>query len=261
MRRMLSLLTVVAAVGILGACGGTDVAVQAQARGLTGGADAAEDGPTALTGLEVKLLPYDRDMLFDSLAQVAAEPEPQIPDTLMQLQEQIAEANIEYQQATARWNTVRDSLKTLSDELNQLSPASPQYRVLFGDFNDLESRVNSLETNMNQSFERFSELQRRFSNQAETIRLQRAQWGDEAFRSVDSIIDARLTAMGLEEYTDTTDASGSVVFRSVEDGQWWAHARYELPYEELYWNVPVQVEGDQVELTLNRDNADSRPKL
>jgi len=260
MRRTTSLFSVMAAAIALGACGGTDVVVQAQASGL-GDAAAADAGATPLSGVEVLMLPFDRDIIFDSLAQTASMPEPQIPDTLLALQEQIAEANVAYQAATARWNVVRDSLRELSEDLQGLSPASPQYRVLFGEFNDLEGRVSGLERQMNESFARFSGLQRRFTTQAEEIRLQRAQWGDEAFRAVDSIFAARQEATGREILVDTTNANGMVRFSGVANGEWWVHARYPLPYEELYWNEPVQVEGDVVEVLLNRESAETRPQL
>lgn len=59
---------------------------------------------------------------------------------------------------------------------------------------------------------------------------------------------------------DTTDANGIVRFRGLRSGDWWIHARYDLPFDELYWNVPIQVEGEmQIELT--RENAQVRPKL
>lgn len=262
MRRILSLVAVTSAAAVLGACGGTDVVVQAQIQGMAAtDTTEAETGPTPLAGIEVQLVPYDRDAIFDSLASVAATPEPQIPDTLLQLQEQISEASVANQQATARWNTVRDSLQQLSEQLNQLSPASPRYRVLFRDFTSLEDRVGNLEQRMDSTFRVFTQLQSRFTNQAEELRLQRGQWADEAFRSVDSIFLARSEEAGQELLVDTTNAQGVVRFRGVDGGDWWVHARYELPYEELYWNEPVQVQGDQVDVSLNRENAEVRPAL
>ena len=45
-------------------------------------------------------------------------------------------------------------------------------------------------------------------------------------------------------------------------GNWWVHARQELPYSELYWNVPISVEtGDPLQVRLTRENAQVRPKL
>jgi hypothetical protein len=236
MRRIHSL--VIVAATALGACGGTDVVVQALSH--EAGTDGGEGEAVPLAGIQVQLLPFDRDAIF---------------------QEQIATANVEYQEATAGWGTVRDSLRQISDALRNLHPASAEYRLLFEDFEDLESRVSGLERSMNESFQRFSQLQAQFTSQAEEIRLRRAQWGDEAFANVDSVFENRIETTGLEPLTDTTGANGAVRFESVDGGDWWIHARYELPYEELYWNVPVRAEGDLVEVQLTRENAETRARL
>lgn len=259
MRRIVSLVIVVATATALGACGGTDVLVQAL--GQESSAEGGTGEAVPLAGIQVQLLPFDRDAIFAELATQAAEPEPQLPDSLLQLQSQIASANVAYQQATSDWATVRDSLRELSEALQNLHPASAEYRLLFEDFEDLEARVTGLENAMNQSFTRFSELQTRFTSQAEEIRLRRAQWADEAFATVDSVFAERIETTGLEPMTDTTAANGVARFQNVKSGEWWVHARYELPYEELYWNEPIRAEGDQLEVQLTRENAETRARL
>ena len=71
------------------------------------------------------------------------------------------------------------------------------------------------------------------------------------------------TATGLDLAVDTTDASG--VARGnlrVAPGQYWVHARYELPYTELYWNVPIDVvRGEPIQVRLTRENAEERISL
>jgi hypothetical protein len=60
---------------------------------------------------------------------------------------------------------------------------------------------------------------------------------------------------------DTTNAAGVVRLRP-RSGNWWLYARFELPYQELYWNIPVEVSrGDPIEIRLTRENAEVRPKL
>ena len=260
MRRILSLVTTLAVATTLGACGGTDVVVQAL--GQSGGTEAGQSTEAVpLAGIQIQLLPFDRDAIFSALAESAATPEPPLPDSLLALQELIAAANVQYQQATASWSTVRDSLRQLSEQMAGMNQRSAEYRLLFEDFDDLESRVAGLERTMNQSFQRFSQLQGQFTSQAEEIRLQRAQWADEAFASVDSIFEARIEETGKEPMTDTTGANGAVRFEGVKSGQWWVHARYELPYEELYWNESLQVEGERIDVQLTRENAEARARL
>src|SRR5690606_10139473 len=94
MRRLVLLLA--AGTAVSAGCGG-DVVVQAQLEG----ADGAE--PTLLADLPVRLLPYDRDALFDSLEAAYPEPEPAVPDSVLQLREQMLAAQAEWQENEARW--------------------------------------------------------------------------------------------------------------------------------------------------------------
>ena len=45
-------------------------------------------------------------------------------------------------------------------------------------------------------------------------------------------------------------------------GEWWVHARHDLPFQELYWNIPITVErGDPLPVQLTEATAQMRPKL
>lgn len=256
--RRLVLGLVVAGSSLLAACGGGEVVVQAAVRPEA--EDAAE--PTPLPNLEIRAIPYDRDAIFDSLRAAYSEPEPEIPDSLANLQDSLVEAQEALAEAETRWNAARDSLKTLSDRMQGMSRGDPQYVVAFRDFNAQESIEQQQRRLMDQANERYSQMLSAFNEQSAAVRARRQAWGDEAFASVNDVIEARLEASGLTEHYDTTDANGVVRFQGLKKGDWWIHARYDLPYTELYWNVPVQVEGgDPITLILNRENAQVRPKL
>ena len=48
----------------------------------------------------------------------------------------------------------------------------------------------------------------------------------------------------------------------MKPGVYWVHARYELAYMELYWNVMVTVvKGEPHQVRLTRENAEERIKL
>jgi hypothetical protein len=240
---------------LLGACGGNPVTVDV----ALGGADDAERRP--VPRLEVRLLPFDRDAVFDSLEAGHPTPAPQVPDTLLQLQARIAQANEEWQSAERQWIAVRDSLRTISETLQGMSRAQPQYVVLFRDFQQLEPQERALQRRSQEAFSRFSQLQASYAAQSDEIRLQRQQWGDEAFADVDRIFAQRIRELGREPMVDTTDASGRVTFRPAA-GAWWVYSRVEAPYAEYYWNVPVRVQrGEPVEVRLDATNAEIRPGL
>jgi len=256
--RRLVLGLVVAGSGLLAACGGGEVVVQAALRPE---ADEAAE-PTPLPNFEIRAIPYDRDAIFDSLRAAYATPEPEIPDSLAQVQAALVEAQEQLAEAEARWGTARDSLKTLSDVMQTMSRGSAQYVVAYRDFNAQESIEQQQRRLMDQANQRYAALLNAFNEQSAAIRAQRQAWGDEAFADVNVAIEARLKESGLTEHWDTTDANGVVRFQGLKKGDWWIHARYDLPYTELYWNVPVQVEGgDPITLILNRQNAQVRPKL
>jgi hypothetical protein len=239
------------------ACGGTgEVVVHAQLQS-EGAAEA-----TPLAELEIRALPYDRDLAVDSLkaaAQAAGNPEPAIPDSVQQMQTDIAAAQEDYTAANAQWASARDSLRVIKDKLDRLNRGSGEYRLLYNDFGDQETRANAAERRANASFARFDDLQKRFAALSEELKIVRNDWGDRAYASIDSVLALKQEASGREAAADTTDANGGVVF-VLKTGTWWIHARYALPFEELYWNVQIDVaKGEVKDLVLNRENAQRRP--
>jgi hypothetical protein len=71
----------------------------------------------------------------------------------------------------------------------------------------------------------------------------------------------KLREVGREVLADTTDADGMAALE-VPPGQWWVYARQDLPFSELYWNIPITVERNApVQVQLNASTAEVRPKL
>lgn len=240
---------------MLAACGSGEIIVQAETTNVETGE------AIALPGLVVQLLPFDRDQVFDSLAQAYQEPEPPIPDTIIKLQDAVAQAQQEWRAIEARWMTARDSLKRIADRMQGLSPAQAEYRILFADFTSLEPQVERLQRENERAFARFDQLQKELVVMAQQVRLRRQEWEDEAFASVDSIFAVLIKQSKREPVEDTTDATG-LARVYVKPGRWWVHARYELPYTELYWNIPVEVKrGEPVQVKLSRETAEIRRRL
>lgn len=248
------LICAAACVTVLTACGGTEVIVQAQLEG-------ADGQPVALRQIPIQVIPYDRDAIFDSLASVYSEPEPQIPAELMALRDSIAQARDEWTLAEQRWGTVRDSLQRANERLQQLNRASGEYVVLYRAIAPLFDEEARLKRQSEQAFQRFTNLDRGYASRADSIKLAREAWGDAAYADVNEVITARLKNLRLEIHADTTDDNGIVRLTGLQKGEWWVHARYDLPFEELYWNVPVSVTAGQTTVQLNRSTAQVRPKL
>lgn len=259
MNRISRISVAIASIIVLGACGRGEVVVQATLEGETAGEGAPE--ARTLNNLPVRLLPYDRDMVFDSLEAAHSVPEPAIPDSLLQLQERIAEAQALYQQAEQSWGTLRDSLAGLGERLEGMNPSSADYRLMYSDFDALEPEVNALEQERDQLFGDFEALQAQLGNQSAELRIAIEEWENDAFAELDLVIRQKLEETGQEELMDVTGPDGSVRFQ-VPPGEWWVYARHSLPYRDLYWNLPITVtSGEPATLELTSNNATVRPQL
>ena len=106
---------VVLALLVSAAACGTDPKVVVRAS-LTPGGEPISDLP-------VQLLPYDRQELLDSLAKAADDPEPKLPQEVLQqqqaLQAEAAAVRLKGDTALARWNTQRRLLKARADSVQR----------------------------------------------------------------------------------------------------------------------------------------------
>jgi hypothetical protein len=243
----------------LAACGGGPEVVVRTAIQQEGAAE-----PTTLETLPVRLLPYDRDAIFDSLEAAAAEPEPAIPAEIASRQAEVQTAQAQWRAAEERWGTVRDSLRLLVEDLKrreqQGQRATPQYQQMHREYQRLESEEGRVKQAMDQSFARFDQMQKSVLTQTDSIRTAREAWADRAFADFDKVVAVKVKESGREEMADTTNGDGIARFKAPK-GRWWVYARYAMPYEELYWNVPIEVTGDSAAVTLTRENAQVRPVL
>jgi len=244
-----------------GACGPAEVVVSMEIE-----VPDTEGGGTmqlALSDVEVQLLPFDRDAVFDSMTQAFPTPEPRVPQELIQAREAVQAAQSEWDAAQRRWGLVRDTLQALSTALEQYSRGEATYLLLYREFQEFDGQLAGLERQMNQSFARFDSLQRGTIRASDSVRILQDSWADEAFASIGEVFLAKQRASGLTAAADTTDATG--IARGnlrVPPGQYWVYARYPMTYTELYWNVPITVErGDPVQVTLTRSNAEERIRL
>lgn len=236
----------------LTACGGaTDLSV----RVVSGGEGEESRG---LANQVVRMLPYDRDSIFNALAQLAEESEPKPPQDLLTLRDSVAAARERWQTAETQWNDIRSELQELSERLQTLSRSSDEYFRGFQRFQELDRRVSGLEREQRQAFQQFTSLDSLYRARADSFSAVFQAWGDVAFDGYGLIVDSLLEAGGVQELWDTADGQGWASFR-VPRGQWWLYTRAELVFDELYWNVPYQSEGGADTLILNRSNAEIRP--
>jgi hypothetical protein len=257
MKRFLVLVAFLGPLLITAACGQPQLTVEAA---LTDGAGER----LALGDQPFRLLPYDRDAIFDSLEMAYPEPEPPIPSEIVEAQQRVQVTQTAWRAAEERWSTIRDSMRILLEDLEQMRgrglQATPQYNQGYVRYTSLESQERQVNQQRAAAFAAFDQLQQQTLASADSIRIQRELWADQAFADFNRIVAAKLDQAGREELADTTNSQGFARL-SVPEGRWWLYSRYTLPYEELYWNIPLDITGDSVSVTLNRENAEVRPIL
>ncbi|MGB1656078.1 MAG: hypothetical protein ACPHO4_01925 [Longimicrobiales bacterium] len=216
-----------------------------------------------LSDVEVQLIPFDRDVVFDSITTAYGTPEPEIPAELIERRAEVQAAQAEWDAATRRWATIRDTLQTLSEVLETLNRGSGDYVVLFREFNEWDGQLSAAEREQERTFTAFDALQQGTIRASDSVRVLQDNWADDAFADIGTVFTEKQRALGLDWVMDTTDANG--IARGglmVKPGQYWVYARYEQAYTELYWNIPITVEGGEpLTVSLTRSNAQERVKL
>ena len=215
----------------------------------------------SLAELEIQVLPFDRDAVFDSLTGAASTPEPQIPAELLAAQEEIAAAQAEWTASEAAWGAGRARQQEILDEMEPLNPAEGAYIALFREFQDAEAQVARAERVKDQAFNRFDALQLGYIARRDSMRFILDDWADQAYAGTFEVFTIKAKETGQEMLADTTNAEGYVLI-DVPPGEWWINAFFGEAYSELYWNLPITVvRGDPIQVRLTRETAQVRPIL
>ena len=216
-----------------------------------------------LSDIEVQLIPFDRDAVFDSMTSAHESSEPQVPQDLIDRRGEVQTAQGQWEGSVRRWNTIRDTLQKLNTAMEGYSRGEARYVALFREWQDFEGELGGVERGMDSDFATFDALQQGTIRASDSVKILQENWADEAFVGIGEVFTAKQREVGLDWAVDTTNASG-VARRNllVKPGVYWVHARYELAYTELYWNVMITVEGGEpLTVQLTRANAQERIKL
>lgn len=245
----------------VGACGPAEVVVTME----IDLPDPDGDGTVnrALSDIEVQLIPFDRDQVFDSLTREYGTPEPAVPQELVDRRSEVQQAQGQWETSVRRWNTIRDTLQKLNTAMEGYSRGEARYVALFREWQDFDGQLGGVERQMDRDFESFTAMQQGTIRASDSVRILQDNWADDAFAEIGTVFSTMHRSTGLDWVVDTTDASG-IARRNllVKPGVYWVHARYQLAYTELYWNVMITVEGGEpMTVQLTRANAQERIKL
>jgi len=190
------------------------------------------------------------------LAQQAPEPEPLPPQDLVDLRDSVSVAQERWRETEGSWNDIRSELQSLSQRMEGMNRSSTEYFRLYRRFDDLEGQLWRLDREKQRYFDAYTELQRAYGTRADSFTAVLAAWEDIAFERYVELVDSLVEARGETLY-DTTEAGWA--YFQVPRGGWWIYTRFELPFEELYWNVPYRSSGGADTLILDGSNAEVRP--
>jgi len=249
--RSILLAALVSVTATLAACGGGEVVVRVMTEGPEGEAQPVEN-------VVVDFLPYDRDSIFAALTERAPRGEPEVPQDLQDQYDQVLEAQQTWRDLEDRWSTARENLRNIRNRMDGLDERSREYLELFERFNEVEAQVNGLDGQRQRAFQRFDSLQKATIERSDSMQAVIRAWEDVAFADYMDITDSILRAKDVEIRTDTTDAGGYASAFGLSGDTWWVHTRFTSgPFEELYWNVPLEPSTTDT-LVLERGNAEVR---
>jgi hypothetical protein len=234
---------------VLAACGKPQVTVQAEL------ARTGSDAATPIADLPVRLIPYDRDAILDSLTKAANEPEPALPSDLDVVRDSLAAAQVAWRAEEARLHAIEDTIPTLVIPVGA-DPAVREAMLVRTRRLDQEQREVKQRLGVLQA--RIAAYSRAIGTAVDSVRVARQRWSETVLKDFDRIAEEKIRAAGRTGAVDTTSRSGAALLR-VEEGRWWVYARYALPDAELYWNLPVEVTGETTRVLLNDANAEKRP--
>lgn len=241
-------LCLVALIGLAGCQRSTQLAVRAVAT--------AGDEEIGRSQQIIRLLPYDRDAIFEMLARQSSAPEPQPPEDLILLRDSVSVAREMWTEAEGIWNDMRSEMQSLSERMQRMDRSSEEYFRAYRRFDELDVQVRRLDRAKNTYFDVFTDLQTQYRMRADSFNAVMEAWGDLAFERYGEIVDSIIEVRG-EELEDTADAAGWTNFL-VPRGEWWVYTRAKLVFEELYWNLPYQSTGGVDTLVLGNSNAEVR---
>ena len=198
--------------------------------------------PAPANGVEVVLLPYDRDSLVRLLEARATSPRPATAA--------LDSAFARFREPFARYALLSVRQRTLQDSL---SAAGADGRAA------LQARLDSVAGELAATARALEAARAALAPLRDSIGPRIRAWEDSTRRGYDSLSKAAAWAARQEPRADSTDAGGVARFADVPRARWWAVAySWDVsdPNRQWYWNVPLA--GDTV--VLDPTNATRRPR-
>jgi len=212
--------------------------------------------------LDVTVLPFNPEALYDSLARAAPTPRPRFPE----LEDAMAAYRVGPQghrpgAGSGAWEATRDSVEALADSLRRSDRTAPSYRSAYGRLRSLYDRLGQRAAERDRADRGLRREDRALADRATVAADQLRRWERVAFASYGELMAAAVTRSGRDPLRLTTDSAGRAR-TTLRPGRWWIRARQRIrdnPFQEQFWNVPVTTNRlVPVRVRVTADNAELR---
>jgi hypothetical protein len=191
--------------------------------------------------LPLTALPFNPDLLLDSLTGLATDPAPTFPVLEAEMRTYERPDPDPYQEVNRPWLALRDTVAALSDSLMHRERTDPGYAADYDRFRQLYARLAERAAERDRALRAVNgdqvALARRAALAADSLR----SWEYQVYGAYPELAAAAVVHSGRTVIEGTTDPDGRVVLE-VEPGRWWLVGRAadpDNPFMEYYWNVPV----------------------
>ncbi|MDX1623522.1 MAG: hypothetical protein R3199_06035 [Gemmatimonadota bacterium] len=238
--------TVAAALLVATVACSTETDLTILARGQSARGDTVPIG-----NLQLDVIPYDIDELYDELEQATRPGEPPEPDSLSALAKTYQDACASYRATSDSIETVRQRATTIANREGQASDA---YREAFGRYEALVQREE-------RRFERCQEVTDIYTEVRNEYREARRAWEQEAWPA-ERFAEAESLRIGEKPVQTVETNEQGVATVTVPNGDWWLLGTAPVPgsiSQQYRWNVKVVAEGGRDTVRLTGENAELQP--
>ncbi len=191
--------------------------------------------------LPLTALPFNPDLLLDSLTGLATEPAPTFPGLEAEMRAYERPDPDPYQEVNRPWLALRDTVAALSDSLMQRERTDPGYAADYDRFRQLYARLAQRAAERDRALRDVHGVQVAFARRVALAADSLRSWEYQAYAAYPEVAAAAVVHSGRTVVEGTTDPNGGLVLE-VEPGRWWLVGRTadpDNPFMEYYWNVPV----------------------
>lgn len=219
----------------------TQLTVQAQGEN-------AEGETVPLTNVQLDILPYDIDALYEELEGASQPGDPPVADSLRALSQT-------YQDVCTAYRATGDSIETVRQQATAITDqTSDAYNQAFSRYQTLVQREEERFARCQAVTDTYTQVRNEYRGTRQD--WEERAWPTEEFNAAELELIADKAVQSIE-----TDANGAASV-TVANGTWWILGTSPIPgsiSQQYRWNVRVDAAGGEQEIQLTGENAELQP--